>query len=410
MIHPSVSLMLGAAAASLTLLAAAPPQGAPAGAAPPATGQGAAPKGSTPGTAGDKKPTEKKAPRPAGYWYGVEKAPAKQPGAVRVAAYNVENLFDDKDDPTLSGEYDDAKMVTKPTRVQAIADMIRKLDADVLCLEEVESLEALTWFRDTYLKGLGYDHVCSEDVGYYRGVEQACLSRFPIKAHATFVAEDLSDMDGKREGGGWAKKKPDQGQKFQRSPLKLEIDVNGYPLTVYSVHLKAGGKEFEYQRESEALQVVQFVKDDLAKNPDANVVVMGDFNATPTQKAAKAFSEGGMRSAYDFRGTKSGNTKDLYVTHDSGRAIDFIFMSPGLAADAADRGFFVLSTMHPESTYRWQDDPEKEKVPAGYASDHCPVAIDVLTKEDKPAGAAKAPAKGAPKGGAKPADAEGVID
>ena len=404
MIPVHTTLFLGGAAASLTLLLAGPPQGAPAGAAPPATGQGTKQQGPASGTAGEKKPAEKKAPRPAGYWYGVEKAPAKQKGAVRVAAYNVENLFDDKDDPSLSGEYDDVKMITKPTRVQAIADMIRKLDADVLCIEEVESLEALTWFRDTYLKDMGYDHAYSEDVGYYRGVEQACLSRFPIKAHATFVAEDLSDMDGKREGEGWAKKKPDQGQKFQRSPLKLEIDVNGYPLTVYSVHLKAGGKEFEYQRESESLQIVQFVKDELAKNPEANVVVMGDFNATPTQKAAKAFTEGGMRSAYDFRGTKSGNTKDLYTTHDSGRAIDFIFMSPGLAADAVDRGFFVLSTMHPESTYRWQDDPEKEKVPAGYASDHCPVAIDVMPKDDKPASAGKAPAKGGKS--AKPADAD----
>lgn len=392
MIPAHATMVLGAAAATLSVFLAAPP----------ATGQGATPQAPASGSSGEKKPTEKKPPRPAGYWFGVEKPPAKQKGVIRIAAYNVENLFDERDDPALSGEYDDIKMVTKPTRVKAIADMIRKLDADVLCIEEVESLEALAWFRDTYLKDMGYDHVYSEDVGYYRGVEQACLSRFPIKAHATFVSEDLSDMDAKREGEGWAKKKPDQGQKFQRSPLKLEIDVNGYPLTVYSVHLKAGGKEYEYQRESESLQIVQFVKDELAKNPEANVVVMGDFNATPTQKAAKAFTEGGMRSAYDFRGTKSGNTKELYTTHDSGRAIDFIFMSPGLAADAVDRGFFVLSTMHPESTYRWQDDPEKEKVPAGYASDHCPVAIDVMPKDDKPASAGKAPAKGGKP--AKPAD------
>ena len=218
--------------------APAAPKAAPAEKAPDAPKSGGAPKtGSTPKSAepaGDEAPAKgkKKEVRPAGYWFGVEKAPEKKQGTIRIAAYNVENLFDAVDDPTLSGEYDDAKMVTKPTRVQAIADEIKRLDADVLCVEEMESMEALTWFRDTYLKDMGYAHLYSEDVGYYRGVEQACLSRFPIKSHATFVTEDLSDMDAKRDGEGWAGKKQEQGQKFQRSPLKLEIDVNGWPLTV----------------------------------------------------------------------------------------------------------------------------------------------------------------------------------
>jgi hypothetical protein len=49
--------------------------------------------------------------------------------------------------------------------------------------------------------------------------------------------------------------------------------------------------------------------------------------------------------------------------------------------------------MHPPSDYDWKTDPEKEKVPAGYASDHCPVAIDVTPKDAKPADAKPAAAK-----------------
>lgn len=345
-----------------------------------------------------KTPKTPKTIRPAGVWYGVEKAPDKKTGAIRIAAYNVENLFDAVDDPTLQGEYDDITMITKPTRVQAIADVIRRLDADVLCIEEIESLEALTWFRDAYLKDMGYAHAYSEDVGYYRGVEQGCLSRFPIKSHATFVTEDLTDMDAMRDGEGWAGKKADQAKKFQRSPLKLEIDVNGWPLTVYSVHFKAGGKEYEYQRESEALQTIAFVKKDLEANPAANVAVLGDFNATPSMKAAKIFGESGMKGAYDFRANKASGTKDLYTTHDSGRAIDYIFMTTGLADDVVEGGFFVMGTMHPPSDYDWKTDPEKEKVPAGYASDHCPVAVDVMPKDGAPK--ATAPKDGAAKDGA----------
>jgi endonuclease/exonuclease/phosphatase family metal-dependent hydrolase len=167
-------------------------------------------------------------------------------------------------------------------------------------------------------------------------------------------------------------------------------------LTLFSVHLKAGGRDFEYHRESEALQIIDFIQQAMRDDPEANIAVLGDFNATPSQKAAKAFAEAGLRSAYDFRGVKKGNTKDLYTTHDSGRAIDFIFMSPGLAKDAVDGSFFVLSVTHPASDYDWRKDPDKEKVPPGYASDHYPVAIDVMPKDGaapagKPAAAPKAP-------------------
>ena len=210
-------------------------------------------------------------------------------------------------------------------------------------------------------------------------------------------------MDALRDGEGWAGKKPDQAQKFQRSPLKVEIDVNGWTVILYSVHFKAGGKEFDYQRESEALQTIEFVKQDLAANPAANVAVLGDFNATPSMKTPKAFGAAGMKGAYDFRANKDSGTKDLYTTHDSGRAIDYIFMTKGLADDVVDGGFFVMGTMHPASDYDWKTDPEKEKVPAGYASDHCPVAVDVMPKDAAPKDSAPkdaAPKDAAPKDGA----------
>jgi hypothetical protein len=70
-----------------------------------------------------------------------------------------------------------------------------------------------------------------------------------------------------------------------------------------------------------------------------------------------------------------------------------------------DGGFFVLSTMHPPSDYDWKTDPEKEKVPAGYASDHCPVAIDVTPKDAKPADAKPAAAKPARRRAGRPARA-----
>jgi hypothetical protein len=124
---------------------------------------------------------------------GVPKPPQKASGSVRLAAFNVENLFDGVDDPKLSGDDDDLPMQTDETRLKNLASIIRQLDADVLALEEVESEACLKWFRDTYLKDMGYEHLASREVGYYRGVEQSVLSRFPIERVETFVDLRLAD-------------------------------------------------------------------------------------------------------------------------------------------------------------------------------------------------------------------------
>ena len=77
---------------------------------------------------------------------------------------------------------------------------IKELDADILCLQEVESEEALRWFRDAYLADMGYEYLVSHDVGYYRGIEQSVLSRFPISNPTIWKNEDLTDMEDLKTG------------------------------------------------------------------------------------------------------------------------------------------------------------------------------------------------------------------
>jgi endonuclease/exonuclease/phosphatase family metal-dependent hydrolase len=329
--------------------------------------------------------------------YGIPKARAKTKGALRLATYNAENIFDDFDDPTLSGEYDDIKEKTSEARLKAVAKAIRELDADVLCLQEIESKRCLEWFRDKYLKGMGYDYVASEDVGYYRGVEQSVLSRVPIVKAQVFTGEDLvisdiesrrTDAEAKRLGGTWAKPSGSMPEKFQRSPLRVDLRTkDGYALTVFVVHFKAGA--FDHQRELEALQTEQFIEEILAGNPDANVAVLGDYNSQPNAMSAKALriSDDGLVSGYDWRFDKKAQ-RERYVTHASGRSIDFIVMSPGLAADAVDGSYFVLGTPHAGSDWDWRKADENPP-PIGYAADHYPVAIEIMTSPDKPASAFK---------------------
>ena len=338
---------------------------------------------------------------------GVTPAPKKAKGNVRLGAFNVENLFDGKDDPSLSGEYDDIKMATDETRLKNLAAAIKALDADVLALEEVESEECLKWFRDTYLKDLGYEHLASRDVGYYRGVEQGVLSRYPIEDVKIYRDVKLADAAARlpkdpeeRKRQKWAAN-GDLTTGFQRSPLHVRVRLpDGSPLELFVLHLKSGPKkEFAHQREMEALSVVNLVDAVRTKDKDAQIAVVGDFNATPTDMAAKALRDkslGGLISAYELRPGAAKGSKDAgeddgddgapakgdrrkYLTHSFvvedkpgkpiERTIDYILLSPSLFK-RADRGsFFVLSV--PKGL-----NPGSDK-PAGYASDHNPLAVDL---------------------------------
>ena len=335
--------------------------------------------------------------------FGRPVPPTKAAGTIRLAAYNVENFFDGVDDPALQGDYDDLPMQTSPDRCAALAQAIRALDADVLGLEEVESEEALRWFRDTYLKGMGYDFLASKDVGYYRGIEQSLLSRFPIRTVQVWTSEDLLPMEkyiptdlAQRQEEGWGEK-PAHKEKltFQRSPLKATIVLpDGRSLTVYVVHHKAGGKATAHHRDLESLRVNEMVRADLALQADAWLAVIGDFNATPNQKPAKLYRDkafAGLVSAYVFRpeadkpsgplpADKAAATaaRRLYITHLTYRSIDFILMSPALTRRAVPRSYFVLGTPMPESGY----DATKDSPPPGYASDHCPIAVDLNLNGD----------------------------
>lgn len=306
----------------------------------------------------------------------------KGPKTIRIAAYNVLNLFDPVDDPTLSGKYDDLPMATSRDRCLAIAKVIKAIDADVLALEEVESKEAIEWFRDEFLQGLGYDHVASLDVGYYRGVEQSVLSRFPISGVTAWPDESLADMEAKKTGDGW-ETKGDAPKSFQRSPLMVDIEVPessdhpAYSFTLAVVHHKSGN--FKKQRESEALQLVELLQSRLEEEPELNLIVLGDFNAGPFDQSIAVYKNAGFVNAYEHRWSREEGTRNLFRTHESDRVIDYIMLHPNADSEVAKNTFQVVGSLHPGDKYNWR----KDEPPSGYAADHYPLVIDLVPQEGR---------------------------
>lgn len=302
--------------------------------------------------------------------FGVKSAPEAQPGTIRLATYNIENLFDDQDDPSLKDRYEDRTMTTDEARLEALAKAIHAVDADILCVQEIESRQALEWFAERYLKDMGYEHIVSIDAGDQRGIEQAVLSRFPITHFENWPAKPLGGTHPEKYGTqkNWYAGEPIV---FHRSPLRIDVEVptsdGSTTLTLFVVHQKSG-RYSGYWRLAEAKGLAAIIAPLLADDPDRLVAVLGDFNTLADSEPIAEFMGIGLVDLF----AGSGGPPSRTTTHESNRRIDLILASPGLAGAVVTGSAFVLGTIaRPVGMDR------RQPPPPGYAADHYPVAVDL---------------------------------
>ena len=307
--------------------------------------------------------------------YGLPEPLARPPGTIRLVTYNLLNLFDHDDDPDLEGDHDDGKLAVSHERGLKLAEAIRAVDADVIALEEVESLEALRWFRDSYLPKAGYVHLASHDVGDLRGIECSVMSRFEITAQKIWTRTSLALDDIHRRGPGWAPvpERFRRGLIMKRSPLMVDLRTpSGYELTIVVVHHKAG-RSFAFQREAEAVRVTQLIMDRTRRDPGRNIVVMGDFNAAPWDKSLRVYLEAGLIDTLAHRATR-GDAGRVFKTHESNRILDYVLLNSAAHREFVIGTAHIYGTLVPPTDYDWRKDP----YPKDYASDHYPVIIDLV--------------------------------
>ena len=312
--------------------------------------------------------------------HGVAEAPAKTDGSVRIATYNIHDLYDDADDPDLSGRRDDATRAMTPGRRLATGLALRAIDADIVALQEVESSEALDWYRGSALEGMGYAYAASEDVGHSVGMEQAVLSRFPILATRTWP--DLVIGEHPELYRGRPNRYAGQPMTFRRSPLMVEIGLvderdesklgvipETQRLTLLVVHAKTGeGSEAWRAAEGEAL--AEIVAELRQGRADRRVVVLGDFASPPGEGHLSPLFEAGFGDA--FAGLVSADEHDPKTTAtglDGARSC-LVLLGDGEEAVAPP---FVLGTL---ATPEGLDQRMVYGLP-GFASDHYPVVCDL---------------------------------
>ena len=253
---------------------------------------------------------------------------------VRLASYNVLNLYDNINDP---GKNDEGTTPKPEHEIKAVADVLRAANADVVSLQEVEKKETLEHLRGKYLKDV-YPHSVLIEGNDKRGSDVAILSKYPITNVTTH-----KDHVFQREDTG-------EDMKFRRDLLRADIKLpDAPPLRVYAVHFKSkfGGEEADRVRTAEANEVAKLVREQSADFPGNNVVVMGDANDTPDSTTGQALvgeTEGwGLKDTLDSVGktdAPSFSSRPEQGEKWGFKRIDYILTSPEMDERIVDAGLF----------------------------------------------------------------------
>jgi endonuclease/exonuclease/phosphatase family metal-dependent hydrolase len=261
-------------------------------------------------------------------------------GTVRIATYNVENYLDQ---PTATRPY------PKSAEARAkVRESIRALDPDVVALQEMGGPSALLELRDS-LKAEGLDFPHWEYVaGFDTNIHVAILSKFPFTARRPHTNDNFL-LGGRRF---WV----------SRGIAEVDIRVNpNYSFTLITAHLKSKrpvpeGDEAELRLE-EAKILRGIINADLAANPNANLIVAGDFNDTKDSASIKTLIGRGRLKLIDTRPAERNGDRAAQApfeprhitwTHYYGKAdsysrIDYLLLSPGMAREWVAAETYVLA-------------------------------------------------------------------
>mgnify|MGYP001721894366 CR=1 FL=1 len=235
---------------------------------------------------------------------------------IKIAFYNVENLFDTIRNPLTF----DAEFTPKGARrwnteryqlkIAHIAQVLDELQADLVGLAEVENEAVLRDLLLTMSQDYNYIHRHTADS---RGIDVALLYR-----GSSFIPEQISQAG---------------APLLHRDFLVVEGELNNEPLCIVICHMPAvpNGTALRNQ----AAQLLNHLTDSLLnQHPNRKLIVMGDFNATPSSSIGKNIIGQHLFTPFiesEQRGFGS------YCYRDRRLQYDFIMMSHNLLSEQTGR-------------------------------------------------------------------------
>ena len=201
---------------------------------------------------------------------------------IRIATFNCENLFArfkfNKDvkpeDAVIDGWLADRTNFTinDEESKKLTASAIKETKADIIALQEVESLLALRRFRNKYLKQKGYNHIIVLDGNDPRFIDVAIMSKYPLENIDTHVDEWNKEIK-------W--------YTFSRDCLECDVVLpDNKRIRLFVNHFKSmfdkddpcnGRNKSHRKRQIQSERVMDLVEDEFPSG-DGNYVILGDLN------------------------------------------------------------------------------------------------------------------------------------
>lgn len=267
------------------------------------------------------------------------------PSHLKLVSYNLEALGRDL------GKSPEAEKA-REEKLQNLGKTIGDLNGDVVLLQEVSSQEDLNSFTQNNIpKGL-YQFQQFFQTNDSQNRQLGILSKYPI-------TDTVSHRDAQFPVEG----REDPG-KFLRDAPMAEINVGGYPIAFYDVHLKADPyfrredaksadklAKADNMRTAEAQEIRKIIQEETKSMPSKLYVLAGDCNTNPDTRAIKTFTQEGPGQLVDPMAA----TKE--VSHEAAnKKFDYIFVSPELSKAVV---------------------PDSAKIVRSPGSDHFPITLTI---------------------------------
>jgi endonuclease/exonuclease/phosphatase family metal-dependent hydrolase len=181
---------------------------------------------------------------------------------VRVATWNVHDLFDETDrlvPPGARDEVPDGDAVE--AKLSRLAAVLARLDADVVLLQEVENRAVL----ERLAARAAYPEARLVEGDDPRGIDVAALSRLPLEAYVSHLGE--------RDAAG----RP----LFPRDCVEIHARAAARPVVVVGSHFSSALSDDGTRREAQAARLREIADEVRAVRPSALVVAGGDLNDGP---------------------------------------------------------------------------------------------------------------------------------
>jgi endonuclease/exonuclease/phosphatase family metal-dependent hydrolase len=315
------------------------------------------------------------APRPA----GPATAPPSAAEGYLFCHWNVENFYDDRDDPHNHDDDEDwfgrnPEVVREKVERLASALLLQNggRGPDILAMVEVESLRAVELLRDALNDRLPaewhYHGLLRRDYRLERRLSPAILTRLPVR-------DDLTHLFPKRR------------------ILEAHIEVDGAPLIVLTSHWTSRLREgTEQKREAYADVLYEDFLEHARSDPKVDLLISGDFNDEPDDPSVRddlhavgdpnrVLAGGDPPLLLDLMAGKDPARFGTYYQNGRWEILDHLVASPGLLDPS---GWLVrpdtLAVQHdPDLRFGrnrrpWRFGGPKSQNPRGY-SDHFAVTV-----------------------------------